>query len=182
MPMFHVEHSFYEAYVRILLILIIPAIFFGCKSRDENPHLKDRIYQSIVKKQGEAKAFFESEKKKAEEWEKQIEKSLPQTGQAVQFQRQLNDMRARMQKADQMYVYYTLLKSSREKDVKKRYLASLEKNEEFSTDSEYQSYETSDRLYRSSRNWGDRVPRPASKAVAPVKKEDSSAKDSGGGP
>ncbi len=132
---------------------------FGCSKPDPAPHLKDGIYADIQKQVSSEKASLESEKKNLVFLTDTLEKAVPQSGQHHMAYTQYLQSVAKLRKHEQMLRYYEMRLKSREKDIKKRYMASFNSKEEFDTSAEHDEYSGYAKLKNAPRNWGQRVPK-----------------------
>ncbi len=168
---------------RILFLLFSPLLLLtACHKPDFSVYLEDEIYLDLKKSSETFHREAESEKKKANELIEQIERSQPQSGQAVAFIRQKNDAEARAQKAEQKSEFYKLRMVARQKQVIRDYLKAFNSGKSYEKNVGVEQYKEIEKLNAASRNWNDRVPKmrsPASKGKP--KKAEGEGHGEGGG-
>lgn len=136
-PMFHVEH---RVTMRILVLLLITIGLFGCSKPNPNPELSDEIYQDLQSQAGDVKKEAESEKKKLEGFKKDVEKSVPQTGEVKHAQKRYFESEMRVQKLEQLAKYFELKAEDRKRYTKAEYLKAFKAGKPWPTEEELEAY------------------------------------------
>jgi DNA repair ATPase RecN len=148
--MFHVDQLMKKCFL-VLFLLVLSA----CNKPDPHPELRDPIYKDIEAKQKELTGAVESEKKALEEAEKNLSAVVPQTGQVKFARKRVFEIKARIEKLEQLKRYYTVRLESRKFEAQDEYLSAFDqgKGTEWPAAESYTDYQTQESARTKSRNW-----------------------------
>lgn len=139
--------------MRIIAAIFILFALTACNKPDPNPELKDPIYSDLQTQLGAATAAVEAEKKKLEGFEKDLETTVPQTGQIKFAKKRVFESQALISKLEQEKSYLELKIEQRRRTAVTSYRKAFAKKEEWPDPKEFASYQVEQKLRRAKRSW-----------------------------
>lgn len=136
-----------------LYVFIVLLLLTSCKKPNPHPELIDPIYADLQKSLGEYKKLADDEKKKIDDFEKELKAVKPQTGQIRYAQKRLFESQRQYEKLQQMVQYYEVRVESRLKHARSEYLKAWNDNKEWPQKSEYSEYESIKNSQPTNLNW-----------------------------
>lgn len=146
--MFHVEH-----FMKKLLFLCLALLLAACHKPEPNPELRDPIYSDLEAKKKELEGQISTEKKNLEEADGQIKKAVPQTGQIKFARKHYFEIKANLEKLQQLQKYYALRMESRKNEDQTEYLKAFEKDQPWPDPQEFDDYKTQESARFKKRTW-----------------------------
>ncbi len=146
---------------RLFCLLILVTVVTSCKFRDKNPELVDPIYLDIVKELRENIQKQGDFEKKVEKAKKEFDLSEPRSLERKNSANDLTKARYEQKILLEKIEYLTIREKERKFHSYKAYNSAFDKGESWPPKGEYDAYLQNKKLNAASRNWSDRVPRPA---------------------
>jgi len=142
---------------RVLLSLFLCFLFLGCNKPDPDPEHLDPIYADLVQMTGATHSELESAKKDLEGHQKELADAVPQTGQNKYAIKRIEEVQARINKLEQLEIYYDLRAKSRLKDDRLSYLKAFNEKKPWPLPEEWEAYEAEKRLRQAPKDWNART-------------------------
>ncbi len=139
--------------LKITLFFLISLCLLACDRPNPEPHKLDPIYSELEREAKAVQGEIDKAKKDLEGFLKEHEAVVPQTGQIKYAQKRVDETRNRIQKLEQLKLYWDLRVKSREEYAKTEYMKAYNKKEPWPPPEEYQSYLTMRKFEQSPRHW-----------------------------
>jgi uncharacterized phage infection (PIP) family protein YhgE len=152
MPMFHVEH------MKRTTFPLLFAIFFivGCTKADPDAYKRDPILLDFQTQVGALQGQVETITKEVDSTKKELKTIVPQTGQADQYAKKINDLQGKIAILQQQIQFFKIHIESRAKKAQADYLESLKNKKEWPDKVEVESYMAEKRLRTAKMNWSQK--------------------------
>jgi hypothetical protein len=151
-----VEHS-----QNIKIIAIALLFCLACTRPQSNPELSDPIYQDLKAQEANSSKAIEGKKKELEAAEKEAEKPDLEPMALKQNRKTRFALEKTLRLLEQDHTYFEI-KAAERKDLDAHtYPESFKTKSPWPPKGEIEAYATEQRLRNASRNWNDRVPKPA---------------------
>lgn len=136
------------------LIFISFLIFsLGCKQKDPNPELQDKIYQDLKAELVNAETQLAEFQKKVSEMEKEMRNSRPQTGDFKRYQKYYFQYQNNVSRYRQQIVYWKIRIVQRKSFVQIEYSKAFESQKQWPDPKEYDEYLARKRLRLAKIEW-----------------------------
>lgn len=137
------------------ILILIFALFTlsGCKKEDQNPHLKDPIYQDIQTKEQAAATEVVAAEKALEEVRTELKAAKPQTGEIKRAQKKVFDAERKLQVLKQNHASLIIRKQTRIQEAKTSYRKAFAAEKDWPDPNEYESYLAAERLRQTKSQW-----------------------------
>ena len=138
---------------RLWIPFILCFVFLGCNKPNPNPESLDPIYADLVQMAGSTHSELESAKKDLEGHQKELDSAVPQTGQNKYAIKRISEVQARINRLEQMELYYELKAKSRLKEDQITYLKAFHDKKPWPPPEEWESYQAEKRLRQAPKDW-----------------------------
>lgn len=156
---FNINRYEVKATISFILLIILLISVSGCKSEDPNPELSDPIYKKLLEQVGLLKTQYESEQKKIEDLERDLEKSKVISAERIKIKKDLMSSRKKMEILAQQRQFFEIRSEHRRVEARKKYKIAFSKGIPWPDPKEIEYFLTNQNLQLSSRNWNTRVPK-----------------------
>lgn len=126
--------------VQLLFCLMLLPLIGGCKSRNPNPELSDKIYQDLKSTRDRLDKQVESEQKELEADQKALEEAPPQTLDLKQAQMNVKKASDQLVYLQQQLEFYKIRVERRRLEVRLSYDQAFDQGKAWSGDKEYAAY------------------------------------------
>jgi hypothetical protein len=165
MPMFHVEHMKMRYFTLILAIFALSA----CTKADPEAYKRDPILLDFQSQVANLNGQLETTHKEIETAKKDLKSSVPQSGQAGQFQKRIYDMQKRADALEQQIRFFKIHIESRARQAQADYQKAFKNNKEWPDKQEVESYMAEKRFRMAKMSWSqkDRIQEYKKNSSAP---------------
>jgi hypothetical protein len=152
MPMFHVEHMKTRYFFIILPIFAL----ISCTKADPEAYRRDPILQDYQSQLGVLNGELEAVKKQVEGTQKDIQTSVPQSGQRAIYQKKMNDLNRKVNQLTQQIQFWKIRIESRAKEAQLEYLGAFKSKKEWPDPGKVESYFAEKRLRIAKMTWSQK--------------------------
>lgn len=150
--MFHVEHMKIAFYSLILSFFIIS----GCTKADPEAYKRDPILLDYQSQVANLSSQLETTNKDIESAKKELAASVPQSGQAAQFQKRIHEKEKISDILQQQIRFFKIHIESRARQAQADYVQSLKDKKEWPNKTEVEAYMTEKRFRMAKMNWSQK--------------------------
>jgi hypothetical protein len=152
--MFHVEHMSQAQRIVVFGLLLVAQI--SCTRVDPEAYKSDPILQDYVAQKQATVANLEALNKQIQETQKELESSVPQSGQLANYRRKLYELQNKAQKLQQQTLFWTLRIEARAKEAQLEYLQALGAKKPWPDKQKVESYMAEKRLRIAKIQWNQK--------------------------
>ncbi len=141
-------------HLMLRILLVITTIFLAsCNKPITNPELKDPIYNDLNVRLTEVSQLLAAEKTILKDHEKDLNESIPQTGQSIRAQKKVFESQNKIIKLEQEEQYLKLKVAARKVEATNSYSKAFGKNEPWPDPQEFEQYQKEKKAQRAPRDW-----------------------------
>lgn len=168
-PMFHVEHM----KSGLIALFFMTLTLISCTKADPEAYRGDPILQDYVTQQGLTNSQLETLNKQILTTKKDMQTSVPQSGQYSVHRKRLHEQEDRAAKLIQQLQFWKLKIESRAKEAQSEYLKAFKEKKEWPDKSKVESYFAEKRLRQAKMGWNQKDRIEQYKAKTPQKPQDA---------
>ena len=150
--MFHVEHMKMGYFTLILAIFALSA----CTKADPEAYKRDPILLDYQTQVGALSGQLESTHKEIDSAKKELKASVPQSGQAAQFQKRIYEMEKRADTLEQQIRFFKIHIESRARKAQTDYQEAFKNKKEWPDKQEVESYMAEKRFRMAKMSWSQK--------------------------
>lgn len=139
--------------MRIFTIILLCYALVSCNKPDPNPELKDPIYNDLNALLATTSQAIEAEKKLLSGHEKELNESIPQTGQVKRLQKRVGESKGKISRLEQEKSYLRLKIKARLKVARSTYARAYDNKEVWPNPQEWRSYEAEKKFRNAKKTW-----------------------------
>jgi uncharacterized protein YhaN len=136
-----------------ITIFFLTSFLVACDKPNPTPEANDPIYNEMLKEAAETNSAVAAAQKELEDFQKNLDAVVPQTGQIKYAQKRVSETTAKIEKLKQMKQYWEIRADSRKDWDRKSYLQAYNAKKPWPDPEEYEQYKLQRKLQQAPRNW-----------------------------